>query len=39
MVDLPVQLLIGGIAAFLVVTLVDGLTGRPWEDEEPPRPR
>lgn len=39
MVELPVQYMIGGMAAFLVATLVDGLTGRPWEDDEPVRPR
>lgn len=37
--DPTVQLLVGGMATFLVATLVDGLTGRPWEDVDPQRPR
>lgn len=39
MVELPVQLALGGMAGFLVGTLVDGLTGKPWEDDESLRPR
>lgn len=37
MVELPVQLLLGGMAAFLVGTMIDGLTGRPWEEDDPRR--